>query len=377
MNNMPKTSKAAVLREYNKPLEICDVKIPSLNEGDMLVSVLLSGICGTDKNEYMGLLADKVYAGLPIIPGHEALGRVEKIGGNVDLLDATGNRVKIGDRILWSHMFCHKCFTCTILGEPSKCIAAYSHGYGFGSVEELHGGYSEYEIVLKDTDFIIVPEELEDEEVLGVACAFRSSMHGYMRLLEVGGVKPGDSVVVQGCGPIGLYALVCLAQTAASRIIVIGAPAVRLELAREWGATDIIDIDEIPDPEARHRMIMELTGGKGANVIVEASGFTSSFVEGCNFAAVFAKYLVLGIGIQPTSFQSAVLCDKNMTIVGSGGADIKHYYYALEFIKAYRHKYPFAKMVSNTYRIEQANEALDAMFKGTNIKPTFDNRIKL
>lgn len=374
MNNRPKTCKAAVLKEYNKPLEIWDVEIPTLNEGDMLVKVLLSGICGTDKNEWQGLMKDKVYAGLPVIPGHEALGRVEEIGGDSDLFDATGKKVKVGDRILWSHMFCHKCFVCTILGEPSKCTSAFTHGYGFGPVEELHGGYSEYVIVLKGTDFIIVPEELEDEEVLGVACAFRSSMHGYMRLLEIGGVRPGDNVVVQGCGPIGLYALVCLAQTAASRIIVIGAPKIRLELAKEWGATDVIDIDEHSDPEERRRMVMDMTGGKGANIIVEASGLTSSFVEGCNFAAMFAKYLVLGIGIQPALFQSAVLCEKNITVVGSGGADIKHYYYALEFIKAYRHKYSFAKIVSKTYSLEQANEALEAMFKGSEIKPTFDNR---
>jgi threonine dehydrogenase-like Zn-dependent dehydrogenase len=367
MTDIPKTCKAAVLEEYGQPLQIREVEIPGIGPRAILVKVLMAGICGTDVHQQKGELTIK--SPLPNIQGHETIGRIVELGeGRVK--DAAGEEIKVGDRIMWAHADCGECYWCNIARDPVLC--ARRSGYGWAPPVALRGGFAEYEYITPTTNVVKVPDELTEEEAVGVGCAFRSVIAGYDRFGKVGLM---EDFVIQGCGPIGLYATVVARESGARKIIVVGAPANRLELAKKWGADHVINIDEHKDPEERRQMILSLTSGRGPENVVEASGVPSVVAEGLEMIMKGGKYLILG---QTTAASTPIIVsrinEKGLTLIGSVSAHIVHFYRALQFIKTHRDKYPFAEIVSGKYQLEDVNDALANMASGKEIKSVIDNR---
>jgi threonine dehydrogenase-like Zn-dependent dehydrogenase len=367
MVEIPKTCKAAVLEEYGKPLQIREVPVPEVEDGAILVKVEMVGICGTDVHQYHGSLSIKYP--LPNILGHETIGRIVKLG-NGRTQDVSGESLKVGDRIMWAHADCGDCYWCTVVREPVLCENRKS--YGMALPHALMGGFAEYEYVTPETKVVKVPEMLTEEEAIGVGCAFRSVVAAYERL---GGIGFQDTVVIQGAGPIGLYSLVVARESGAGKTIVIGAPKERLELAKKWGADHVINIDEITDPAQRKAQVLELTNGRGPEIVVECSGFPPAFSEGVEMLQKAGRYLIIGqtspIAI---SFVPNAIVHKCLTVIGSSSATIPHFYKALQFIKNNRTKYSFGDIVTTKYRLEEINEALANMESGKEIKPVIDNR---
>jgi threonine dehydrogenase-like Zn-dependent dehydrogenase len=367
MSSIPKTCKAAVLEEYGKPLQIREVAIPEIGPGAILVKVEMAGICGTDVHQQQGELTIK--SPLPNIQGHETIGRIVKLGeGRVK--DAAGEEIKVGDRIMWAHADCGECYWCTIARDPVLC--ARRSGYGWAPPSALRGGFAEYEYVTPATNVVRVPDELSEEEAVGVGCAFRSVLGGYERFGCVGLM---EDFVIQGCGPIGLYSTVVARESGARTVIVVGAPANRLALATRWGADHVINIEEVPSADERRQMILALTQGRGPENVVEATGVPAAFAEGLEMIQKGGKYLILGqTSAATTPIMPSRINEKALTIVGSVSAHIVHFYKALQFIKTHRHRYPFADIVSRKYRLEDINQALADMKAGKEIKPVIDNR---
>jgi threonine dehydrogenase-like Zn-dependent dehydrogenase len=361
--SIPKTSKAAVLVDYNKPLEIREFPIPEVQDGGFLVKVEIAGVCGTDVHQWKGDIPEKP----PYIQGHETVGRVVKIGGDTRK-DCTGEAIKVGDRIVWSHLFCGDCYSCAVNFQPNTCDCRFTYGFNNpDSYTSLTGGFAEYEYVMPGTDILKVPEELTNQEVVGVCCAFRTAVSAFERFGQVG---VQSSVVIQGCGPIGLYSTILFAEGGAGQLIVVGAPAIRLELAKKWGATHVINIDEIPDAANRKAEILKLTNGRGPDIVVEASGFPGAVREGMDFIRKGGRYLIIGQS-SPTAESTYIpgqLVLKHLQVIGSGGATISHFYKAIQFIKNNKHKYNFEDMVTHTYSLNQINEALKSMKEGKEIK---------
>jgi L-iditol 2-dehydrogenase len=367
MVEIPKTSKAAVLEEYGKPLQIREVPIPEVEPRGILVKVEMAGICGTDVHQQRGELTIK--SPLPNIQGHETIGSIVKLGVG-RARDAAGEPLRIRDRIMWAHADCGECYWCEIAREPVLC--AHRSGYGFGPPEALRGGFAEYEYVTPATEVVRVPDELIEEEAIGVGCAFRSVVAGYERL---GGIRFQENVVVQGAGPVGLYSLLIAAEGGAGKVIVIGAPEGRLELAKKWGASHMINIDDVKDPAQRKEQVLALTFGRGPEVVIECSGSPAAFTEGLDMIQRGGRYLVMGQTSAATiPVAPGIITGKGLTIVGSVSAAIPHFYKALQFIKNKRTKYPFADIVTTKYRLEQINDALANMASGKEIKPVIDNR---
>ena len=370
MTEIPKKSKTAVIVEYGKPLQIREYPIPEVEPRGILVKVEMAGICGSDIHQWHGRTTMK--PPLPNIPGHETIGRIVKLGkGRTH--DAAGEPLKIGDRIIWAHVECGECYWCKITRQATMC-AKRTH-YAFRCSDDyphLMGGFAEYEYVIPMTDVVKVPEELTDEEVIGVGCAFRTTVAAYERL---GGVCIQDDVLIQGAGPIGLYSLLLAVEGGARKTIVIGAPKVRLDLARKWGADYVINIDEIPDPSKRRDQILNLTDGRGPDIVVEGSGVAAAFNEGLEMIRKGGRYLVIGQSTEATTtIKPSMIVSKGLDIFGSFSATIPHFYKALQLIKSKRTKYPFADIVTNKYSLEQANDALAGMEAGKEIKPVIDNR---
>jgi L-iditol 2-dehydrogenase len=367
MADIPKKSKVAVLEEYGKPLQIREVPIPEVEPRGILVKVEMAGICGTDVHQQRGELTIK--SPLPNIQGHETIGKIVKLGAG-RIQDAAGEPLKTGDRIMWAHADCGECYWCEIARNPVLC--AHRSGYGFGPPEALRGGFAEYEYVTPITKVVKVPDELKEEEAIGVGCAFRSVVAGYERL---GGIGFQENVVIQGAGPIGLYSLLMAVEGGAGKVIVIGAPKGRLELAKKWRASNVINIDDMKDPSQRKDQVIALTDGRGPEVVIECSGVPAAFVEGLDMIQKGGRYLVMGQTSAATlPVAPGIITGKGLTLMGSVSAAIPHFYKALQFIKNNRTRYPFADIVTHKYRLEQINEALADMASGKEIKPVIDNR---
>ncbi len=111
MSDIPRTSRAAVLVDYNKPVEIREIEIPPLEPGAILVKVEAATICGTDVHISHGKLTQ--FSQVPLVPGHEIVGRIVTLGEGRER-DAADRPLRIGDRIIWAYPWCGQCYYCTI-----------------------------------------------------------------------------------------------------------------------------------------------------------------------------------------------------------------------------------------------------------------------
>jgi len=362
----PGKSRAAVIVEYKKPFQIREFTIPEIEPGAILVKIEMAGVCGTDVHQVAGELGIKPK--LPVIPGHEAIGRIVKLGQG-RIRDCSGAPIAIGDRIMWCHVSCGECRPCKVDNQPNLCVNRFSYGMSHSGIYPyLTGGFAEYVYIIPKADVVKVPEQLTNEEVIGVCCAFRTAVAAFERLAGLG---IQASVAIQGCGPVGLYSTILAAESGASKIIVIGAPALRLDLAKKWGATEVINIEEEPDAAERNKKILQLTDGRGPDVVIEASGVPVVFREGMDMVRRGGRYLIIG----QTSMEAEIpvvpgmVMQKHLQIIGNASATIGHYYKALQLILNRRKKYPFADIVTNKYKLDQINEAVSAMKRGQEIKP--------
>jgi D-arabinose 1-dehydrogenase-like Zn-dependent alcohol dehydrogenase len=368
--NIPKTSKAMVLTKFKEPLELLDIPVPELKPGDMLCKVDLASVCGTDVHLQRDELS--MHPPTPIIMGHETIGEIYYLPDSVKT-DIAGTPVKVGDRIMWSHFFDGTCYSCKVLHEPVLC--EHSRGYGFSNAAELRGGYAEYEVVLAGTDFVRVPDDVTSEEAVGACCAGRTVVNAFDKLYNCGGIHQGDTVIVTGVGPVGLYAIVMAAQSGASKVIAVDISENRLEFARKWGATHVVNPKDHPDAAERVKFMRDLCGGRGADVIIECSGSLSVFAENFDILGNPAKYLIIGqtsdnaVPIVPNKFQR-----HNAVVIGSHSGDIRHYIKCLKFIQAHKNKYPFGEIISKKYKLEDANQALEDMRAGIALKAALVNK---
>lgn len=366
---IPKTSKAMVLEEFGKPLVLEDIAVPALNPGDMLCKVVLASVCGTDVHLARNELS--MHPPTPITMGHETVGQIIYLPDEIKT-DTAGTPVKVGDRIMWSHYFCGKCYACRVLHEPVLC--RNSRGYGFSPTKELRGGYAEYELVLSGNDFVRVPDSLTSEEAVGACCAGRTVVCAFDKLYACGGIRQGDSVLVSGAGPVGLYATVMAAQSGAGKVIVSDISPERLAFAKKWGATDVINPKDHPDEQERIQFVRQLAGGRGVDLVIECSGVPSVFAEGVEYLANPSKYLVIGqtsetkVPVAPNAYM-----EHNCILIGSHSGDIRHYIKCLKFIEANKDKYPFGEIISKKYKLSEANQALEDMRAGKALKAALVN----
>jgi threonine dehydrogenase-like Zn-dependent dehydrogenase len=365
MSSLPTVSRAAVVRAFRAPIAIEEVPVPQeLEPGAILVRIEICSICGSDVHLWQDSLASKVE--LPVILGHEMVGCIVAIGHGAQR-DSVGQPLRIGDRITWSHTSCGSCYFCTVAQEPTLCQNARRYMYErMESFPYLLGGFAEYGYVLPQAGRIRVPDDLPNEFASLSSCALRSVMNSVDALGAIGAT---DVVVIQGAGPLGLLATAVTKLAGARRVITIGAPDARLAIAGEFGADNTISVDET-DPEERTERIRALTGGRGADIVMEFTGQPQAFNEGLDLIRRGGRYVVVGqLGSGMTTFRPSMIVSKQLHILGSLSGRAKAYWKALEFLSAHRHTIPFERMVSNHYSLDQVNVAMERMRRYDEIKP--------
>lgn len=244
-----------------KDINIAEVEDPKLvKEDDIIIQVTSAAICGSDLHIYHGMLSNMPKG---FIVGHEAMGIIVDAGPQV-------KNMKKGDRVIVPFSIaCGHCWFCEH-ELYSQCDNSNSHGevgavFGYSNTYGGYdGGQAEYlRVPYANAGPKVIPEEFTDEQVLFLTDVLPTSYWG----VDIGGVKKGDTVVILGCGPIGLSAIKWTILAGAKRIIAVDHIKYRLEHARKYGV-EAIDLKEYEDTGV---YIHEITGG-GADVVLDCVG---------------------------------------------------------------------------------------------------------
>jgi threonine dehydrogenase-like Zn-dependent dehydrogenase len=368
MATVPSHSRAAVLRRFGDPVRIEEVPIPGeVEPGAILVKTETCSICGTDVHLWQGDLALKV--DLPVILGHEMVGRVVRLGAGAGR-DSAGQALREGDRIVWTHTACNHCYYCTVARQPTLC--ENRRAYMYENIERppyLLGGFSEYGYVLPESGRFRVPDAVSSPLASLCSCAFRSVMNAFNNL---GGIEAHETVVVQGAGPLGLLATAVARVKGARRIVLIGAPDARLSLGEEFGADETLSIERTSAAERLDRVRAQ-SGGRGADIVMEFTGHPGAFNEGLDMVRRGGRYLVVGqLGDGETTMAPSMITKKNLRVIGSFSGDARSYWQALDFAERWQDRIPFEKMISNRFSIDDVNTALGRMKALEEIKPVIE-----
>jgi threonine dehydrogenase-like Zn-dependent dehydrogenase len=350
--------KAAVLTAFEMPLEMREYPaITAVAPGESVVRVEMAGICGTDVHLWLGQLPIP----LPVIMGHETVGRLELLGEGLTH-DWRGRELHVGDRVAWaSSISCGECYYCRVKRQATRCTSrkAYGISYNADQAPHLRGGYAEQIHLRAGTSLFRLPDDMPTEAVVGAGCALSTAIHGLERLP----VEWGDSVVVQGTGPVGLAAIAVAKQAGATKLVAIGGPAHRLELASKFGADVTIDIDTVKDLKSRREMILAETGGYGADVVIECVGHPEAVNEGIELCRDGGKYLVLGqyANAGNINFNPHTITRKQLLLSGSWGFEPRHVDRALTMLEIPHWQRLFAGEITARYPLAEANAAMDTV----------------
>ncbi|MFJ4375622.1 zinc-binding dehydrogenase [Pseudomonas japonica] len=345
----------AVVLERPESLVLRELCVPSPSAGSVVARVEYGGVCGSDVHMTRGEF-DLPHA---IVLGHEGVGVIEELGEGV-VHDYAGVAVTAGDRIYWCPIApCHKCWYCTIEKDFSSCTQAT----WFGPVDKpTWGSYADFVTLPEGAAFFRIPDGTTSEAVIAFGCALPAVLQGVER---AGGIKPLSHVVVQGCGPIGLAAVMLAKLSGAATVTAIDASPLRLRLAEQFGATGVLDLTSTSLDERLER-VRAVSGGRGADLVIEASGHRSAFPEGLGLCARNAAYLLIGLwasqGEQP--FDPSLIVQRNLRLIGTQYAQGRHYHDAMKIVSLHHQAFPFEALITHRCGLHEARQALGLVTSG-------------
>lgn len=342
---MPATTLAMVQTAVRR-LEPRELPLPEIDDDSGLLRVEACGICGSDVESFDGSLR----VPLPLVPGHEPLGRIEQIGERA----ARRWGVDVGDRVAVETMLaCHACPTC-LGGRYHLCPRRRIYSYvPLSEPPGLWGAYAEHLWLAPNAIVHKVDPALPAE----IAVMFNPLGAGFRWAVEIPRTGPGDLVLVLGPGQRGLASVIAAREAGAARVIVTGlaADARKLALARELGADATIDV-EAEDARAR---VLELTGGRGADVVVDVSSLsTGPVADALDFAAPGGRVVLAGVkGMKPVeNFVSDKAVLKELAILGAIGVTASGYRKAIALLESRR--VPVERMHTHAFPLREAERAI-------------------
>jgi threonine dehydrogenase-like Zn-dependent dehydrogenase len=352
---VPAQMKAWVLCDPDQ-LSLRDKPTPVPGRAEVLVRIDAVAICATDLEVIHGGSPASIQGGLPFnknfTPGHEYMGTVAALGPEVDEF-AIGQRVSVE-----IHAGCGQCKRCR-QGMYTSCL-------NYGKPEKNHrangfttdGGFAEYAINHINT-LVHVPDIMSDAEATLVVTA-GTSMYG---LTELGGLVAGESVVVIGPGPIGLLAVAVAKALGAEPVILTGTRNARLAIGKQLGADRTINIAE-EDPVA---VVKQLTGGIGADYVVECAGTEGTINQAIHMANRGGKICLAAFPHDPVTTDIAHLVKNNIYVYGirGEGRSATHRAMALmaekrfDATKIHTHTFPLADLpTALRYARERVEDAI-------------------
>ena len=353
-------AKAAIFMGANAPFEVREYPVTEPPAGYARLRLDASGVCGTDVHFHRGKLAMEPGK----IIGHEFVGTVEALGaGETDL--------KIGDRVISDIAVpCGKCPLC-LAGDDANCVnMRVTNGEFADCPPHFHGGYAEVNYSPL-ANLIRVPERLDPKVVCAFACPGPTALHAF-GLARQAGVRPEKSrlAVVQGLGPVGMFAVAWLKRCGAERVVALTArenPR-RAALARGLGADEVLSVGGGED--AAVERISELTGGLGADLAFEASGAPAAVACALRFLRNRGVYLVPGQYSESgaVSVQPQLITFKALRIIGSSQYSVRDVEEYVRFLAENPDLEEKIAPLVTAYAVEDVNAAFRDAEAGRNVK---------
>ena len=350
--------KAAVLHEVNQPLQMEEIDVALPGPREVLVRTKASGVCHSDLHFVEGLYTTT----MPVVLGHEAAGIVEAIGSQV-------NYVSPGDRVICClSVFCGQCERCTT-GRPVLCSRtglvrgqdeAPRLSQGGASVTQFAnlGAYAEMMLV-HENSLVKIEQDIGFEQMALIGCGATTGLGAAMNTAKV---EPGSTVAVIGCGGVGLNAIQGAKLAGALRIIAIDGVEDKLTLAREFGATDVIDASS-GDVEKK---VKDLTKG-GVDYSFEAIGKKETAEQAFNILRAGGTATIIGMipqGVKIELDGASFLRERRIQGSSMGSnhfrVDMPRY---VDFYLQGRLK--LDELVSRRLTLEDVNEAFKYMKEGS------------
>ena len=342
----------AIVQTGPRHLELRELEIPEIDADSALLRIEACGICGSDAEQYAGVIPVRT----PLVPGHEPLGLIEKIGDRA----ARRWHVDVGDRVAVEALIpCGHCRAC-LAGRYQVCRGRgtmFGHGYvPLSQPPGLWGAYADY--MYLDSSSIV--HRVRKDIPANIAVLFNPLGAGFRWAVEIPRTGPGDTVLVLGPGQRGLASVIAARAAGADTIIVTGLTrdAPKLALARRLGADHVIDIEQ---EDARAR-VHDLTGGRGADVVIEVSANAPEPVaEALRYVAAGGRIVLAGVkGFKAVpDFVSDLVVVKEVTIMGAFGVTARAYDAAIRLIESGRGA--FADMHTHDFRLEDAERAIQML----------------
>ena len=361
------TTKAAIVETGGAPFTLADIDLDEPRPNEAIVRMVAAGLCHTD----LGVASGGLPFPLPGVLGHEGAGIVERVGSAI-------TSVAPGDHVILSFTSCGQCGNCRD-GHPAYCATWLplnliggvrddgSHtitrdGTAVGGHFFGQSSFSQFALV-DERSMIKVDPEVPLESIAPLGCGVQTGAGAIWNVLRP---RPGDSIVILGAGAVGLSAVMAAALSPATTIIAVDRVAERLELARELGATHVIDATDTDVVD----IVGKITGGAGADGVVETTGSTTVLRSGADILA--ARGTLVIVGAPP--FGSEVSLDVNAMIPGRkvvgltlGDSETQSLIPALvELVRTGR--LPIEKLITR-YAFEDIGQAVQDMTSGKTIKP--------
>lgn len=325
-------------------LELREVEKPVPKDNEALIRIMACGVCGTD----IKIFDNEFYSEPPVIIGHEFSGEIEAVGSRV-------TRFGTGDRVV-SEQHVSACGICEVClcGKRHLCKNKRSPGY-FSD-----GAFAEY-IVVHESLLHHVPNGLSYEE----ACLIEPMAIVAHALFEKAAIQPEDTVVILGCGPIALISLQILKAEGAAAVYMTGLDmdeVQKFKIAQELGVDELINVQK-QNPISR---IRELTGGRGADLVLDLSGAQPAILQGLKMLRKDGRFCAIGLPCCDVCVPWSEMVLSSLNVYFSYSSGYRTWERCLSLIK--RGKVDLSLFTQNVFSLDEWKKAFDAARAGTALK---------
>ena len=335
--------RVAVFESVGQRVSLETFDVPQPEPGALIIEMRRAAICGSDLHIWRGDTAQVGASPAALGFGHEGFGVVAQLGPGTTT-DNAGTPLHIGDRVI-HHVMTDKSprLPATMVPREPRVFPHFVSTFG------------DYYYVEPNRAVYKVPDELPDDVLPSVNCAMGAAING----LRAGDTGFGSNVVIFGAGGLGLTAAAAAKDMGASTVVVLDRLPARLDLALEFGADYVINVDDL-DAAGRLALVRESTGGRMADVVLELVGSASILPEGVAMLADGGTYVEVGLFYPGTSVAfdpSTILRGKH--IVGSAGYPSALIPKILDFLVRTLDQRPFHRMASHQFVLSDIDSAFD------------------
>lgn len=320
----------AISIQSPRSIRLIELTQPAVGPEDVLLRVLVIGLCGTDLNTYRG---QNPLVSYPRVPGHEIGAVIEQCGSEVP------EQWKPG-MIVTCSPYTH-CGACSACGKGRFNACKFNQTLGV----QRDGALTEFVAISWRKLFYAAGLKPS-------ACALVEPLAVGYHAVARGDMQPGDTVVVIGAGMVGLGAISGAAQMQASRVIAVDVSEQKLDLARKAGATDGINSTSTD----LHQSLLELTDGRGADLVIEAVGKVDTFLAAVSEACYGGRIVYVGYANRPVTYETKEFLLKELSIQGSRGSSPEDFQNVIAVLQS--EVFPISETITHTISLDQVSSTM-------------------